>query len=373
MIVAFDENAFETSCDNIDGSEYVPSEDNDGTCSDEEASVSQNQTQTIYKRKSHNSSLEVSLSVNVPGKSTRDDSLMFVTAASGKMASDRRSYCMFCKTMHTKFVRHLENKHRDIEEVNKFADLPKKNPERLEIIDAIRKNCMFDFNTNKSVNLDGELLVCRRPSSYAPLMAKDYKVCQKCKGFFSKNNIRHHAKKCFGYNGSKSRTLLQCGRKILGRIHADACKLLREVIFPVMREDEVVRLIRYDTLIILYGNKLCSLHTQQHQHDLVRTLLRLLGRFLSAIRRINNEVSDLASVYHPKFYNDTISAIKNIAAFDPETGSYGAPSTAYSIRALLKKIAAFYITECVKKHDVDNKLKTEDFQKLLYDIAGVSQ
>lgn len=368
-----DENTFAIDCDSIDGSEYVPSEvesDSDGI-SFEETNISQSQKRP-NKRKSHNSSLEVSLSVNVPGRSTRDDSMMFVTAASVKKGLDRRSFCMFCQTMQSKLVRHLENKHTDVEEVKKFADLPKNNPERLQIIQAIRKQSMFEFNTNNNVN-DGELMVCRRPSTNAPRMAKDYKVCQKCKGFYSKNNIRHHAKKCFGYNGSKSRTLLVFGRKILGRIHADACKLLREVIFPVMREDEVVRLIRYDALVILYGNKLCSLYgTQQHQHDLVRSQLRLLGRFLSAVRRINKEVSDLASVFQPKFYNDTIVAINHISAFDPETGRYGSPSTAYSIGAALKKVAAFYVTECIKRDDVDKKLKTEDFQKLLIDDIAVS-
>lgn len=369
-----DENSFEIDGDSIDGSTYVPSEiesESDGIFSEEEVNEGTHSRGSL-KRRSHNSSLEVSMSVNVQGRSTRDDSLMFVAAASGKNGCNRKSYCMFCQTNQSKLVRHLENKHRDVEEVQKFADLPKNNAERLQIIQAIRKQSMFDFNTNNNVN-DGELMVCRRPNATVPRQAKDYKVCQKCKGFYLKNNIRHHAKKCFGYNGSKSRTLLVYGRKILGRIHSDACKLLREVIFPVMREDDVVRLIRYDTLIIAYGNKLCCLYgNQQHQHDLVRSQLRLLGRFLSALRQINKEVTDLASIYQPKFYNDTIVAINRIASFDPDTGSYGSPSTAYSIGAALKKVAAFYVTECIKRDDVESKLKTEDFQKLLIEDIAVS-
>lgn len=119
------------------------------------------------KRKSNqNSSLEVSLSVNVPGRSTRDDSDMFVITATGQKGLDRKSYCMYCQTMQSKFVRHLQNKHKDVEEVRKFADLPNRNPERLKIIETIRKKCMFDFNTNNVV-INGELMVCRRPSQKA--------------------------------------------------------------------------------------------------------------------------------------------------------------------------------------------------------------
>lgn len=148
---------------------------------------------------------------------------------------------------------------------------------------------MFDYNTNNSVN-NGELLVCRRFNSTAPRRANDYKVCQQCKGFYTKKSIRHHTRKCVGSNRTKSRTLHIADRPIVDRIHADACQLLREVIFPVMSEDDVVRLIRYDALAISYGNQLCSLYgAKQHKHDVVRSQLRLLGRFLSALKRINKE------------------------------------------------------------------------------------
>lgn len=46
------------------------------------------------------------------------------------------------------------------------------------------------------------------------------------------------------------------GRKILGPIHPEASTILRQTVFPVLRQDEVVRPIRYDKLIILYENKM---------------------------------------------------------------------------------------------------------------------
>lgn len=103
---------------------------------------------------------------------------------------------MSCQKMQSKFVRHIENKHKDVEEVKKFPVLPKGNPERLKIIDTIRKKCMFELNTNNAIN-DGELIIVRRPNENAPRTTTHYKLCQNCKGFSSKDNIRHHVKKCF--------------------------------------------------------------------------------------------------------------------------------------------------------------------------------
>lgn len=146
---------------------------------------------------------------------------MFVETSDGKRGLGKRTFCMYCKKMHSKFVRHLENIRNQVAEVKAFSVLPKKSRERLKIIDTIRKNCQFFFSTNNIVN-DGELIVCRRPNSQLKRTARDFIVCQNCKGFFAKSNIRHHAQRYFSYNGKKNRTLMIMGRKIIGRIHPEA-------------------------------------------------------------------------------------------------------------------------------------------------------
>lgn len=104
----------------------------------------------------------------------------------------------------------------------------------------------------------------------------------------------------------------------------------------------------------------------QHQHDMIRSHLRLLGRFLCALQSINTHVTDLASVYQPTFYDDALSAFHEIAGFDPNTRKFG---------SLLKKVARFYlglyITECIKQEETVNRLKSEDFLKLVIDDIAV--
>lgn len=164
-----------------------------------------------------------------------DDKNMFIR---NKENSSKKLFCMFCNRFQSKFARHIEKVHSDKEEVKKFISLPKGNKERRKIIDTIKKNCQFAFNTNIFLN-DGELIVSRRPTQNNKKCATDYQVCQNCKGFFTKTNIRHHAKLCFSYCGTKNRTLFVMGKKILKRIHPEASDILKNQVFPILRATNI--------------------------------------------------------------------------------------------------------------------------------------
>jgi len=50
----------------------------------------------------------------------------------------------------------------------------------------------------------------------------------------------------------------QDNQEITNWIHESACKVFRKRVFPTMRDDSILRVIRYDELAIDYGNKLCE-------------------------------------------------------------------------------------------------------------------
>lgn len=293
---------------------------------------------------------------------------MFVTASETK---SKKLFCMYCNKFQTKFARHLQNIHHDKEEVKKFIHLPRGCSDRKNIIDKIKKKSQFYYNTSSMVN-DGELIVSRRPPKSLKRQAKDYKACQKCKGFFTKNNIRHHAAMCFSFDGKKNRTLLVMGRKIEGRIHPEASDLLRKVVFPVLREDSVVRSIRYDRLLILYANKMCCKYRLQHQHDRIRSNLRLLGRFLIVLKERNKNINEFSNLYDTDYFDDVIYAINQVAGFDEINQTYKTPATAYNLGSLIKKIANICITDCIKRKDKEKKINTEEFLNILNeDLATI--
>lgn len=162
------------------------------------------------------------------------------------------------------------------------------NLERKKIIETIRRKGNFIHNTDPSINT-GELIVCRRSAKISRKTVRDFTCCAKCKGWFTKNNIRHHFKQCA--NISKGRNVQILGRAVMGRIHECASDTVRKSLFPVLREDDVTRCIKYDKLLITYANKLCIKYSHQHQQDMIRARLRLLGRFLIAVKEYNSNVT----------------------------------------------------------------------------------
>lgn len=289
---------------------------------------------------------------------------MFVAYSLGRSGANKKNFCLYCKTFQSKICRHLERIHKDEADVQKFINLPKGNKERKRIIDTIRRNGNFSFNTESKYN-DGELIVCRRPNIKMLRNAQDFQACINCKGFFSKNTLRHHFRYCSNPSMKRNRSIMVLGRSITARIHKAANPILTKVVFPVLREDDITRLVRYDELLIKYANKLCDKYKLQHQHDMIRSRLRLLGRFLAALKVINHDIDNFTSLYHPKYYDDIIHAVNEVAGFDKKSNLYKTPSNATNLGTLLKQVGNTLITECIKNSDCVRKQTTEDLLKLI--------
>lgn len=93
--------------------------------------------------------------------------------------------------------------------------------------------------------------------------------------------------------------------------------------------------------------------------------MRVLGRFLLALKKINKTTEDFQSLYHPKVYDDCISAINVVAGYDSEQVLYKTPAVAASLTSYIKYIGNLLIIECIKKEDEKKKKLVEDFLKLL--------
>ncbi|KAL6253964.1 hypothetical protein P5V15_015811 [Pogonomyrmex californicus] len=259
--------------------------------------------------------------------------------------TNKKNCCFYCKKLQSKIARHLETVNYNEEEVKKFAILPKRIS-REKIIETIRRNGNFQFNAKRVIN-NGELIVCRRPNK---------KLC----------------KSAISYLAKHSKSIMVLGRTIVTRTHEVGNKILKTVVFPVLRDDEITRAIRYDQLIILYGNKLCLKYRLQHQHDMIRSRLRLLGRYLVILRTKSENISDFASLYDPKFYDVAIAAVNSIAGFDENKNIYKTPSVAFNLGTYMKHIGEIFITECIKNHDPIKMKAAENFLKLLRQDYGTS-
>lgn len=98
---------------------------------------------------------------------------------------------------------------------------------------------------------------------------------------------------------------------------------------------------------------------------MIRARLRLSGRLLFEMKKIDPEVSDFASIYHVERYDAFVSVIKAIGRFDPKTNEFGAPAMASCAVTFVKHIGKYLIAEYIQLRDRENKTETEDF--LTYD------
>lgn len=174
-------------------------------------------------------------------------------------------------------------------------------------------------NTNKKYN-SGILITCRRRQHDSNNDVSDYIHCNKCRGSYSKKTIATHYNICNKGRTIDAREISIGGRKVGGYIHERSCKLLRETIFPVLNDDNVVSLIQYDLLIILLGNKLSEKYSENYQHDHVRAQLRYLGRIKEALMLKDKQLNELYLVLHPQYYEAFIYAVYKVAGYDDKKG-----------------------------------------------------
>ncbi|XP_066585493.1 uncharacterized protein [Prorops nasuta] len=349
-----------------------PQENSTDTDSDESEDLLENLEKNPKLNKANNSTNDFNLSnsLNVEGMSACNPEYLTVEESRGRKGDKKYYFCVYCHTKQQKLARHLEIKHREETDVGKFISLPKNCKERKDIIAAIRKQGNFVHNTNENYN-DGTLIVARRKMQNSEKTAQNYLPCANCKGFYSESTLRLHFAKCTGRNSKKNRIVKVMGKAVAGRIHAQASNTVRKHLFPVLREDEIVRLVRYDILVIIYANKMVEKYKSSNHHfDMIRSRIRLVGRFLKTIKNKEKDITDLASVFYPKYIDSVIESINIEAGLNDARNSYKTPSVAFALTTLLKKIGEILIIECIKNQDQDKKKCVKDFLKVfLLEVA----
>ncbi|KAK0076290.1 hypothetical protein PV326_010903 [Microctonus aethiopoides] len=346
--------------------EYSSIRDDSQSQSQEISNLScQNQSQDVSNlsvqsdtNRSQNNNIAV-IDNALPGGAPDDDQ-MFVVYSNQEIR--KKHFCFYCKTFQTVISRHLPTVHKDEPEVRELLMFKPsewifreylESKERRELINLLRLKGDYFFNSNSGLN-DGEKLVTRQPNAKNPKKASEFKTCHKCLGAFL--NIHRHRLKCLDGSSMHHRSNPTLSRAVAGHIHKDSNQKLRKL-FSVMRDDDITIALRYDVLLIAFGNELCDKYTKQQQHDMISSRLRDLGKLILKVRENQDNVKyihDFLSLIDPQMYKYIMDAIKNITGADSDNRSRRAPSTALSYGIYIKKIARCYRRQCLENGEYDN-------------------
>lgn len=280
--------------DDLCDKDYLPQDDEDESDEDEfddEEEVSNkssestlNSTQESTDQKSQPNTSFSYLCV-LSKKSAVPSSNLQVLPSLGKSGKSKQHFCCFCSTLQLQIARHLTKCHKDEPAVKNFMSMKKNTNEKRKAIGVLRKKGDFIYNTSEDHN-KGFLITVRRPQLKLKKTAEEFVNCPKCYGFYTRNNIRHHYAECTQSNSSNARCILQNAARQIGRVHQDASFKMRHKILPVLQNDEITSIIRYDRLIILFGNLLSVKHKKPQQDNMIRSQLRLLARFVLELKQI---------------------------------------------------------------------------------------
>lgn len=242
--------------------------------------------------------------------------------------------------------------------------------ERKIIIQAI--NSLGQSTWNKDAKLNkGMYIPTRRPNSKHPREAKNHETCANCLRPIYGKYLRQHWNRCTNGSMKGERIVKSLGRAIEKCLHTDACDELSEQIFPNMNHDDCVDVVRYDWLLITFGNDLCLNYSANYQRDLIKRHLRSAGKLLLAARSISERITDFTSLLHVKSCNIIINAIRTVSGFDQTTKSFKHPSTAAATVTLINNIAKVFLIESMKEEKKEQEENVTRFATVFEKEAKV--
>lgn len=215
----------------------------------------------------------------------------------------------------------------------------------------------------------GELMTSRRPNAKFYRKAADFKPCPYCIGSYGA--LRHHvAYNCKNKPIAKNeatkgeRIITALSTSVERRVHYKASKRLEDL-FTTFRQNEIVHLIRFDWLIIVFGNKICQKNAKSYQKGIKRYRLRMAGRILETLKSIEPDVTDFASIYRSKYYDSLVEAIRIISSFDDEKNEFGAPSCASTAVTLIRQMGKLLEAAYIRLEEPVNIERTKNFMILV--------
>ncbi len=263
--------------------------------------------------------------------------------------------CYFCQEMQSQLARHLQRKHKDEPEVQHIMSL--EGDEKVEALADLRKRAILQKNSILAKQTaEPDYLRERRQGG------QDLVICGTCSGFYSRKKLWQHKQRCGKHESSVTLPSQSVPASTLS-IPEDKTKLgkeFRSQILERFRDDEIGKVCRTDTMIVVLGKRLYS---KYNDRKIAMSNMRRLGLLLIKFRETAND-STLAG--------ESMLDRKNFAALEDALDHVSRANDG-SLKAALKLALGYQLKKCVKTmkgynimHDkLERNQEIDYFQSLL--------
>lgn len=198
--------------------------------------------------------------------------------------------------------------------------------------------------TYKIIHISVNFRTARTPQLKSSVLS-DYVTCPDCEASFKVEDYRAHFRRCTNLSAPSLRSIVQLGKRTFYHCHPEASEHLRLRISSTMRNDKIVRAIRYDRVIMRYGSDLVLRLRDKKDNKNISTQLRRLGRLKLLLK-----VKNLSDCLHSD-YSEEVSMIEKMASdpSDPNVLLY--PTVAQNVTGLVKAVTETFKHLAVKDHD----------------------
>ncbi|XP_063965463.1 uncharacterized protein LOC135156624 [Lytechinus pictus] len=311
------------------------------------------------------------------------------TSAGAKKKSDRvynsTHACPFCCKMVTNFSQHLRGKkHQREPEIMELMNLQEsknddqttqdvKQEKRKKLLSILRNRGDNMHNVKVLKKQKGELLLSRRMNE-SPFTKEDYGPCPSCLEWLKCSVISRHQRSCPAkQNNSQFLTkgsLLLQSNIISGRISGNPSLTLKKEVLPMMKHDQVGKVVREDALIIAIGNDYMKRNVGNRlmRKHYASAVMRLMARLLINLRSLATPFSGvkLEDYLVPQHFSHVAEAtIKTCQPDDADEENLKAPSHALKLGTDLKRVTSIILANAIKKGDNSRRRAAKDFLTLM--------
>lgn len=237
----------------------------------------------------------------------------------------RKHNCYFCFQNVGNFARHLERNHEDELQVQEIMSLKKNSQKRKKLLDKLRRE--GDFSTSTIV----PVLTSNKSND-------DYLICIFCRGYYTKKNLRRHAKKCYFNPDPTKRFNAQIEGQTFMVGHLGPNDLLEvSGLLKMLRPDNISMTAKKDGIICEVARRYIRSHKEPHLLPVAKRYMRRLSRLLLKVRELEkNNMLNLIDILRPQKFKILVSATQAIAEYNIGSRAFRSPSLALQMGTLIK-------------------------------------